>query len=410
MSTKKATKKATKKTAKKAVKKTTKKAAPKAKKTASRKTVAKKTVKKAHRPTPATAAVVDALQSPQAPEPAPVDQRALTNHFAIVLDRSSSMQSVQDEAIKVSNDNIRTIQDQVGQSGQKSTVSFWTFADEVQEVSVGTVIGSGPAPWLTRDTYRPLGNTALWDGVGKAIQRLSTFPDAGNVDTSFMVIVVTDGEENQSRLFSAPELLRMIDRQQGTDRWSFVFCVPPGKGEALARKLGIPMGNIKEWERTREGTRYMGESVTRGLAGYFEGRRRGARSTKGFFNTDASKISASQVKKNLTDISGQVKIWTVEAECPIQSFVEVKGRSYEIGKAYYQLTKDETVQGHKLLMLMRKGEKAVYGGQEARDMLGLPTHDVKVRPGNHGEWDIFVQSTSTNRKLVRGSKLIYVTG
>jgi hypothetical protein len=42
-------------------------------------------------------------------------------------------------------------------------------------------------------------------------------------------------------------------------------------------------------------------------------------------------------------------------------------------------------------------------------MIGLPANaDAKVEPGNHANYDIFVQSTSVNRKLPRGTKLIVV--
>jgi hypothetical protein len=33
--------------------------------------------------------------------------------------------------------------------------------------------------------------------------------------------------------------------------------------------------------------------------------------------------------------------------------------------------------------------------------------NVKVKPGNHLNYSIFVESTSNNRKLVRGSTLLY---
>lgn len=39
-----------------------------------------------------------------------------------------------------------------------------------------------------------------------------------------------------------------------------------------------------------------------------------------------------------------------------------------------------------------------------------PSFDAQVKPGNHANFDIFVQSTSFNRKLVRGTKLLYFEG
>lgn len=39
-------------------------------------------------------------------------------------------------------------------------------------------------------------------------------------------------------------------------------------------------------------------------------------------------------------------------------------------------------------------------------MLGLPDFEVKVNPASYGQYDIFVQSTSVNRKLIKGTKLL----
>jgi hypothetical protein len=41
-------------------------------------------------------------------------------------------------------------------------------------------------------------------------------------------------------------------------------------------------------------------------------------------------------------------------------------------------------------------------------MLGLPrVGDARVRPGDHGKFDVFVQSTSVNRKLSYGTQVMY---
>ena len=68
--------------------------------------------------------------------------------------------------------------------------------------------------------------------------------------------------------------------------------------------------------------------------------------------------------------------------------------------------KREKIQGHKKLLLIKKGEKTVWGGDGVRDLLGLPDVDMFVEPGNHGDYDIFVLSTSVNRKLVRGTTVL----
>jgi len=94
----------------------------------------------------------------------------------------------------------------------------------------------------------------------------------------------------------------------------------------------------------------------------------------------------------------------------IKDFVEKKTRRpYVIGTAYYQLMKTEKVQAGKGVILVEKGKPQVWAGQAARAMIGLPAgSDAKVEPGNHANYDIYVQSTSVNRKLPRGTKLIVV--
>jgi hypothetical protein len=79
------------------------------------------------------------------------------------------------------------------------------------------------------------------------------------------------------------------------------------------------------------------------------------------------------------------------------------------GAGFYQLTKTEPlVQDHKRILIRDKTTQAVYFGSAARQMLGLPAWGgVRLAPGDHGNFDIFIQSTSVNRKLAKGTSLIY---
>jgi hypothetical protein len=90
----------------------------------------------------------------------------------------------------------------------------------------------------------------------------------------------------------------------------------------------------------------------------------------------------------------------------IKEFTWKAGIPYELGKAYYQLTKSEKIQPQKHICVMEKKTKKVYAGSYARDLLGLPATEVKVSPQTNPEFDVFVQSTSINRKLVPGTRLL----
>ena len=68
----------------------------------------------------------------------------------------------------------------------------------------------------------------------------------------------------------------------------------------------------------------------------------------------------------------------------------------------------DKVQDYKKVLIMEKGRSQVYGGDDARRLLDLPDHETKVRPGDHGGFRIFIQSTSVNRKVRSGTRIIYM--
>lgn len=69
------------------------------------------------------------------------------------------------------------------------------------------------------------------------------------------------------------------------------------------------------------------------------------------------------------------------------------------------------MQDYKQIAIRDKKSGAVYSGYSARDLLGLPhTSEAKFAPGMHGQYEIVVQSTSFNRKLVKGTNLMIWVG
>jgi hypothetical protein len=125
-----------------------------------------------------------------------------------------------------------------------------------------------------------------------------------------------------------------------------------------------------------------------------------------------------------TNVSSEVRVWPVTKQdqnkgpldrngyrvAEIAPFVEKKtGTPYQRGSAFYELVKTEkAVQATKLIVIRSRKDGAVYAGQSARDLLNLPTQGtIKLSPGDHGDWEIFIQSTSSNRHLPVGSKVLY---
>lgn len=260
--------------------------------------------------------------------------------------------------------------------------------------------------------YTPANRTPLYDAIGRGIRCLSKHEPAGQKreDEAYLVMVFTDGYENSSIGESRETIRQVIQRKQQQGNWTFTIQVPPGHAYWFSRSSGIPADNIREWEGTVDGVRQLGQSSATASANYFNARARGTTEVSNFY-TDLSALDAKTVQTKLFDRQHEFKGWVVDKESDIKFFVEQKtNRPYVAGTGFYQLTKTEKVQPDKEVLIREKFKKPLYRGVEARGLIGLPTDGIthaRVKPGNHGNYDIFVQSKSTNRKLVRGTE-VYV--
>ena len=335
--------------------------------------------------------------------PAPSTGRKLV-YAAIVLDNSGSMSHISEAAKKAFNDLIYSFKaNSTAVDTMLTTVIFGSHARVTQGPAMAHLI----AP-ITM--YYPNENTALFDGVGLAIETLQSIPRRADDEVSYLVMVVTDGEENYSMKWNARSInTKMAELQQGP--WTFAYQVPRGYASNFTRVFGVPAGNIREWEQTTVGTQEMAKSNTRSLGTYYAaaGASASAVQVDSFFvQTDLSKLTSKQVQTKLDDLSDRFKAYEVKAEAPVKDFVEAKTkRPYVVGQAFYQLMKTEKVQPSKQVLIVEKGKQAVWGGQQARNLIGLPAGaNAKVVPGNHSNYDIYVQSASVNRKLPRGTKVL----
>jgi hypothetical protein len=332
----------------------------------------------------------------------------LTTHVLLLLDDSGSMADCYQEAVTQINENLAIARTKAAETGIETTVSLYLF-------------GGGPG---VRCLYqrRPIaeakplgsdfaygGSTPLRDAICGAITDGFTFKDANDPNTSFLLLCATDGGENSSRRFAIEALPRLIKTALETGRWTPVFMVPRGhKTEMIA--CGVSADNILEWENSRRGAELGFQRTNLATASYMSMRGNGMKSTEKFYaTTDLSKLTKAEVQGKLDDISHKFKAVEVTKEVDIKTFAEEKtgGRPYVVGSVFYALTKKEKVQPGKEVLIIEKGKKAVWGGAQARGLIGLPTGVAAiVTPGNHAQYDVYVKSTSVNRKLVRGTKIL----
>lgn len=336
----------------------------------------------------------------------------MKTYIGISRDHSVSMRPIARAAARDYNDTIAGIREQALAAGDDTIVSVvkcgsGRYAEVVRESVNSSISVLQP---INENAYiTDGGSTPLFDSVGDLISQLERAPDAADPNVSFLIMAITDGEENSSRSWSASRLMQKVQELQRTDKWTFVFRVPRGHAQKLSRQFGIPAGNILEWDQTERGMAVSTQATREAFTTYFAEKKLGKMSSTKFY-TNLSDVSIKDVKKALVDISPHINLWTVTTKDSIRPFCEAKsGKPFIKGAAFYQLTKTEDeVQDYKQVVIRDKVSGAIYGGPAARDMLGLPKFGtIRVHPGDHGQFDIFLQSTSVNRALPAGTQLLY---
>lgn len=338
----------------------------------------------------------------------------MKNYIGISLDTSASMRGITRAAGNDYNENIEGIKEEAEKHKIDTIVSVVkcgvgrkaTIEREVVNSSVNAI---KPIP---DGMYKADGMaTPLFDSIGELISIMENVPDKDDPGVSFLIMAITDGEENNSKKWNARTLSEKIRRLQATDRWSFIFRVPKGNKKELI-KIGIPEGNILEWETTERGMKESSVQTRAGFSNYYSARSTGKTSTTKFY-TNLNDVDISKVKRTLVDVSNQVtihRVKTVDHGIQIRDYVEQKLKKVYIrGSVFYQLTKTEKVQEYKEIAIRDRIKGHVYTGASARDLLGLPEYgEIKLVPGSHGQYDVFIQSTSVNRKLVADTDVLII--
>jgi hypothetical protein len=282
-------------------------------------------------------------------------------YIGISRDHSASMGSLTQAAAKDYNNNIEVIKDAASENDVDTIVSVVRCGVGYRGAVEREVVNSNAQVLKPLASYNADGSsTPLFDSVGELIELLSAAPDAADPHVSFLVMAITDGAENSSKKWDGRKLGNKIRELQNTDHWTFVFRVPRGYASELIR-LGIPAGNILEWEQTTRGLEQATATTKVAFKQYYKNVGLGVRNSQTFYANTAD-LSARDIRREMTEITDDVTIWDIKKEASIRDFVEMKlRRSMTLGCAFYQLTKPEkAVQDYKLLCIRNRKTGVVY--------------------------------------------------
>lgn len=154
-----------------------------------------------------------------------------TTRIAVVQDKSSSMGLRQDATISGFNEYVSDLVKDDSDEAFLTLIQFDTrYRVELEDVPVAKV------PELDKDSYMPNGMTALYDAVGRAINELKRNLNDGD---RALVVIMTDGQENSSREFSATQIRELIKDCENEGNWTFVYLGAGKEAWSGGMNLGI---------------------------------------------------------------------------------------------------------------------------------------------------------------------------
>lgn len=170
-------------------------------------------------------------------------------HIAVVLDSSGSMQTIKKDTLGGFNGFLEAQKEAPGEA----TFTLVEFAQPAiggispwnPSVPIGGVLNRDfgktdgvpvtvkydfmpikAVPALTEATYTPNGGTPLLDTIAETINRtgkaLRNMPESLR-PSKVLFVIITDGEENASRVYNHQRVMEMIQHQSIVYKWEFIY-------------------------------------------------------------------------------------------------------------------------------------------------------------------------------------------
>jgi len=314
------------------------------------------------------------------------------NRVVYILDASGSMSQRVKQTVALTKASIAKLP-------ATDKVSLLTFEGSTVRV-VFDKVAAKDVKFEATD-YRIGGLTNLRDAVGDGCDLLAK--RAGKADT-YLVVVLTDGGENSSSRVSQKDLVALIRDCVRTDHWTFAFMVPPECVDET-KKLGIDSSNIFAWTDIE----HAAQALSGGMDNLTAARAAGKTALRAGFFADLSGAKKADVRAQMRDVSSIVQRAQVKKKETIKAFCLANFGKFTKGSCFYELIEPETVQGYKEVAVIdkRRPHEVFVGG---RGILGLPDGDVRLKPGELGNYRVFIGSTSVNRNMDPGTEALYADG
>ena len=187
--------------------------------------------------------------------------------ITFLLDRTGSMEVVRQETIQAVNTFLAE-QQKVPGDALFSLIQFDSQAP-FEVLQRGVPIQQ--AQRLTPETYVPRAWTPLLDAIGRTIvdtgDRLSKLPEDDRPG-KVVLAIMTDGQENASKEYTADRVKQMLTHQQEVYHWVVSFLGANIDAVQTAKDLGIDPKNALTYDHTDHGVQCAAASFSGHLTAY----------------------------------------------------------------------------------------------------------------------------------------------
>ena len=178
-------------------------------------------------------------------------------YYHIILDQSGSMADCVDSTISGFNEQLQVIQSLKERfPDHELYIGLTRFNNEAMHTYYKENAFS--IKKLNRKVYIPNGTTALYDAIGTTVLKLKDDiqPELDADMSAVVIVIITDGYENASRLFSFNGIRNLIKELEGKGKWTFSYLGATIDAVDIAVNLNIKVQNSMSFEKAEMGETY----------------------------------------------------------------------------------------------------------------------------------------------------------
>lgn len=169
--------------------------------------------------------------------------------IVIIIDKSGSMASFSEDTIQGVNSLITKQKAEEGNANLSmvffnNAVSTFRWREPIRDTEP-----------ITNNEYHPSGSTSLLDAIGSTIKEMVSslhFEPSFKRSDSIVFLILSDGYENSSQLYTYTQVRQMIT-QQTKKNWKFVFMGADIDIMKVGDELGIAQENRFAFEKSSSG-------------------------------------------------------------------------------------------------------------------------------------------------------------